>query len=107
MSTIFYIKFFTLDYFVFQFFFTLLDSLPSFTFIYYLKKKTRGDNTVSVAQGGIAAPGATKQLLPPDRVLKELYIYIYIYIYNAPDQLRAETTLDVNLHIYIYIYREK
>ena len=39
------------------------------------------DNTVSVAQGGIATPGATKQLLPPDRVLKELYIYIYIYIY--------------------------
>ena len=38
---------------------------------------TRGDNTVSVAQGGTATPGATKQLLPPDRVLKELYIYIY------------------------------
>ena len=37
----------------------------------------RGDNTVSVAQGGTATPGATKQLLPPDRVLKELYIYIY------------------------------
>ena len=41
---------------------------------------TRGDNTVSVAQGGTATPGATKQLLPPNRVLKELYIYIYIYI---------------------------
>ena len=39
---------------------------------------TRGDNTVSVAQGGTATPGATKQLLPPDRVLRELYIYIYI-----------------------------
>ena len=37
---------------------------------------TRGDNTVSVAQGGIATPGATKQLLPPDKVLRELYIYI-------------------------------
>ena len=56
---------------------------------------TRGDNTVSVAQGGTVTPGATKQLLPPDRVLRELYIYIYIYM---PDQLRAETTLDVNLH---------
>ena len=56
---------------------------------------TRGDNTVSVAQGGTATPGATKQLLPPDRVLRELYIYIYIY---TPDQLRVETTLDVNLH---------
>ena len=30
---------------------------------------TRGDYTVSVAQGGTATPGATKQLLPPDRVL--------------------------------------
>ena len=42
---------------------------------------TRRDNTVSVTQGGTAIPGATKQLLPPDRVLRELYIYIYIYIY--------------------------
>ena len=31
-------------------------------------------NTISVAQGGIATPDATKQLFPPDRVLKELYI---------------------------------
>ena len=38
---------------------------------------TRGDNTVSVAQGGTATPGATKQLLPLDRVfIIELYIYI-------------------------------
>ena len=42
---------------------------------------TRGDNTDSVAQGGTATPGTTKQLLPPDRVLRESYIYIYIYIY--------------------------
>ena len=55
----------------------------------------RGDNTVSVAQGSTATPGATKQLLPPDRVLRESYICIYIY---TPDQLNAETTLDVNLH---------
>ena len=59
-------------------------------------------NTVSVAQGGTAIPGATKQLLPPDWVLKELYIYIYIY---TPDQLRAETTLDVHFHFFIYITR--
>ena len=32
---------------------------------------TRGDNTVSVAEGVTAIPGATKQLLPPDRVLRE------------------------------------
>ena len=50
---------------------------------------TSGDNTVLVAQSGIATPSTTKQLLPPDRVLKELYM---------PDQLRAETTLDVYLH---------
>ena len=61
---------------------------------------SRGDNTVSVAQGGTATPGATKQLLPPDRVLRESYIYnIYIYIYiYMPDPLNAETTLDVYLH---------
>ena len=58
---------------------------------------TKGDNTVSVAQGGTATPGATKQLLPPDRILRELYIYIYIYIYTT-DQFRAETPLYVNLH---------
>ena len=58
---------------------------------------TWGDNTVSVGQGGTATPGATKQLLPPDRVLRELYIYIYIY---TPEQLRAETTLDVNLYFW-------
>ena len=45
---------------------------------------SRGDNTVSVAQGGTATPGATKQLFPPDSVLRESYIYIYIY---TPDQL--------------------
>ena len=49
---------------------------------------TRGDNIVSVAQGGTATLGATKQLLPPDRVLRELYIHTL-------DQLRAKTTLDV------------
>ena len=32
---------------------------------------TRGDNRVSVAQGGTATPGATKQLWPPGRVLRE------------------------------------
>ena len=51
---------------------------------------TRGDNTVSVAQGGTATPGATKQLLPPDSVFKRI-----IY---TPDQLKAEITLDVHLH---------
>ena len=39
---------------------------------------TRGDNTVSEVPGGTATPGATKQLLPLDRVFKRI-IYIYIY----------------------------
>ena len=46
---------------------------------------TRDDNTVSVAQGGTATPGATKQLLVPDRAFKRI-IYIYIC---TPDQLTA------------------
>ena len=62
---------------------------------------SRGDNTVSVAQGGTATPGATKQLLPPDRVLRQSFIYIYIY---TPDSLNAETTLDVNLHFLSAVY---
>ena len=54
---------------------------------------SRGDNTVSVAQGGTATPGATKQLLPPDRVLRESYIYIYIYIlWLLPVSLTSWTT---------------
>ena len=33
----------------------------------------QGDNTVSVAQGGTATPGTTKQLLALDRVTKAAY----------------------------------
>ena len=39
---------------------------------------TRGDNIVSVAQGSTATPGATEQLLPPDRVLNYIYKQISI-----------------------------
>ena len=53
---------------------------------------TRSDNTVSVSQGGTATPGATKQLVPPDRAFN-IYIYIYIYIY-----------IFIYIYIYIYIY---
>ena len=42
-----------------------------------LSAANQGDNTVSVAQGSTATPGATKQLLPPDRVFKR-NIYLYI-----------------------------
>ena len=72
-------------------------SLPSMSILIYIffhhestcdtlasSAANQGDNTVSVAQGGTATPGATEQLLPPDRVFKILkvnsYIYIYIYI---------------------------
>ena len=41
----------------------------------------QGDNTVSVAQGGTATPGATEQLLPPDRVFKR-NIYLCIHKTN-------------------------
>ena len=49
------------------------------------------DNTVSVAQGGTATPGATEQLLPPDRVFKK------IKSMYTQDQLKADITLDVRL----------
>ena len=40
----------------------------------------QGDNTVSVAQGGTATPGATEQLLPPDRVFKRnTYLCMYFF----------------------------
>ena len=53
----------------------------------------QGDNTVSVAQGGTATPGATKQLLPPDRVFKRNVYFFYIYIHTF-----------IYIYIYIYIY---
>ena len=62
----------------------MCDTLPS-------SAADQVDNTVSVAQGCTAAPGATKQLLPPDRVFK-IYIYIYLFMSN---QLKADITLDV------------
>ena len=60
---------------------------------------TRSDNTVSVVQGCTANPGATKQILPPDRVFQKM-IYIYISIY-MPDQLKGEIALYC---IFIFIF---
>ena len=40
-----------------------------------------GDKTVSVAQSDTTTPGATKQLLSPDRVFK-IDIYLYIRLIN-------------------------
>ena len=86
-----YIYIYIYIYIFILFFFIIQRATPC-----HYQPPTRGDNTVSVAQGGTATPGAIKQLLPPDRVLRESCIYIYIYVYT-PDQLNAET-------IYIYIY---
>ena len=84
--------------YIYIYFFFIIQHVKARAIPCPLQPLTRGDNTVSAAQGGTATPGATKQLFLPDRVLRELYIYIYIYIYT-PDQLRAETTLVVNLHL--------
>ena len=59
----------------------------------------QGDNTVSVAQGGTATPGATEQLLPPDRVFKRNK---KIYIYNVT---KRKLKL-VRLSLYIYFGEE-
>ena len=74
-----YIYIFFFIFFIFIFF--LIQRVKARAIPYPHQPPSRGDNTVSVAQGGTATPGATKQLLPPDRVLRESYIYIYIYIY--------------------------
>ena len=49
---------------------------------------TRCDNTISVAQGGTATTGATKQILPPYRV----FIFI-IYFFPWDSQFYEEDTL--------------
>ena len=59
-------------------FFFIIQCVKARAIPYPHHSPTRSDNTVTVAQGGTATPGATKQLLPPDKVLRELYIYIYI-----------------------------
>ena len=51
---------------------------------------TNGDNTISVGEGGIATPGATKQLFHRTGYLKVLYIYIYIYIYIYARSIKSK-----------------
>ena len=48
---------------------SMYDTLPS-------SAANQGNNTVLVTQGSTATPGTTKQLLPLDRILKEIYIYM-------------------------------
>ena len=58
----------------------------------------RGDNTVSVAQGGTLYSWRYQAAFATGQGINSIiYIYIYIYIYT-PDELRAEATLDVNLN---------
>ena len=68
---------------------------PVYTYIFFFHHTTcestcdtlasaaanQGNTTVSVAQGGTATPGATEQLLPPDRVFKR-NIYLCIHKIN-------------------------
>ena len=58
----------------------------------------QGDNTVLVAEGSTATPGATKQLLPPDRVFK-IYIYILYILYTI-----FYIYYIYCIYIYIYVY---
>ena len=56
------------------YFFFIIQYVKARAIPYPHQPPSRGDNIVSVAQGGTATPGATKQLLPLDRVLREAYI---------------------------------
>ena len=67
--------------YIFFFFFFIIQHVKAHAILCPHQPPTRGDNTVSVAQGGNATPGATKQLLPPDRVFKR-NIYLYIHQIN-------------------------
>ena len=57
----------------------------------------QGDNTVSVAQGGTATPGATEQLLPPDRVFKR-NIYLNIFLLNTLYEKSQKTYLMILIY---------
>ena len=59
---------------IYIYFFFIIQCVKPCAIPYPHQPPTRGDNTVSVAQGGTPTPGDTKQLLPSDRVLRELYI---------------------------------
>ena len=77
-------------------FFFIIQRVKACAIPYPHQPPTRDDNTVSVAQSASATTGTTKQLSPPDRVLKELYIYIYIYIYarsiNSRDYIKLSSS---------------
>ena len=70
------IHFYFYFFFLFIFFFSSYNVWKHVRYPVLIGRQPGGDNTVSVPEGGTATPGTTKQLLPPDRVLRESYIYI-------------------------------
>ena len=56
-----------IQYIYIYFFFFIIQRVKACAIPCPHQPPSRGDNTVLVAQGGTATPGATKQLLPPDR----------------------------------------
>ena len=78
-------------FFFFFFFFFIIQRMKARAIPCPHQLPTRGDNTVSVAQGGTVTPGATKQLLPPVRVLREFYIYIYARSIKSRDYINMIT----------------
>ena len=70
------------------FFFFIIQCVKTWAISCPHQLPTRSDNAVSVAQGGTATPGATKQLLPPNRVFKRnIYIYIYTRLTTSRDYI--------------------
>ena len=72
-------------------FFFIIQSVESLAIPYPHQPPTMVDNTISVAQGGTATPGATKQFLLPDRVTlrqqKLLGNYVFSRNKENPQQL--------------------
>ena len=77
-----------------KFFFFIIQRVKEHTIPCPQQQPTRGDNTVSVAQGGTATAVATKHLLPPHRVFKRI---IYIYAQHIRST-KADITEYVHLH---------
>ena len=73
-------------------------SRPGFELVSPCSFPTAITTTPRVAQGGTATSSATKQLLPPDRVLRELYIYIYIYHHHHHVVPLARISLTLSWH---------
>ena len=85
---------------------SVLYTVNRYTYIYFFHHTTcespcdtlassaanQGDNTVSVAQGGTATPGATEQLLPPDKSM--------IFVYRQSPENKYFSKININFAIY-------